>query len=393
LKNSIKRVIKTTLSISATVLTSIMLCGLSSTQAKAENFTLSGGMSLNTNNAFAPVDGSPRLSLYAQNNSDPDQIFERITGNKGGTLLKNKTTGKCINAHYPTNNGKVNVCTCDSNDIDQNFDLLDQGNNIFVLRRTGTNTCINSPQHYNNGQVFMWDCNTSDPDQRFTRNGLVLFSPATPQSAGSGGTLLSSTYRVVEHEIFIIAKQVGGGDIARVFNNSLDIGHATTAIVPVERIYTNGTLTSSKYILDVNQITTYSYWPDTSSYPTGMCSRKNCATDKAVTVDVIGKGGLNNVASDGAIFALRRQKITESSIAKIDAIAYSATQCSSYALCTCVDESTRLWVYLTGEDFRPDFTFNLLKASPNYVYSKLINANNAVNSQGYSNNGMYLNVP
>jgi hypothetical protein len=374
LKNSIKRVIKTTLSISATVLTSIMLCGLSSTQAKAENFTLSGGMSLNTNNAFAPVDGSPRLSLYAQNNSDPDQIFERITGNKGGTLLKNKTTGKCINAHYPTNNGKVNVWTCDSNDIDQNFDLLDQGNNIFVLRRTGTNTCINSPQHYNNGQVFMWDCNTSDPDQRFTRTGLILFSLATPQSVivGSDGTLLSSAYLKVEYEIFIIAKQVGDGNIARIFNNSLDVGHVTIAIVPVERNYTNGVLTNSRYVLDVNKITTYSYWPDTTLYPTGMCSRKNCATDKNVTVDVLSKGGINNVASDGAKFVLRRQKITDSSIAKIDAIAYTGTQCSSYAACTCVDESTRLWAYLTGEDFRPDFTFNLTKASPNYVYSKLI---------------------
>jgi uncharacterized protein YdgA (DUF945 family) len=103
LKYSINRVIKNTLSISATVLTSIMLCGLASNQAKAENFTLSGGVSLNTNNSFAAVDGSPRLSLYAQNNSDPDQIFERIEGRQGGTLLKNRTTGKCINAHYAYN--------------------------------------------------------------------------------------------------------------------------------------------------------------------------------------------------------------------------------------------------------------------------------------------------
>jgi hypothetical protein len=176
LKHSIKRVIKNTLSISATVLTSTILCGLISTQAKAENFTLSGGMSLNTNNAFAPVDGSPRLSLYAQNNSDPDQIFERIEGRQGGTLLKNRTTGKCINVHYTYNYGKVNVWNCDANDIDQNFDLLDFGNSVVVLRRSGTNFCINSPQHYNAGQVFMWDCNGNDPDQRFVMSGGTISS-------------------------------------------------------------------------------------------------------------------------------------------------------------------------------------------------------------------------
>jgi hypothetical protein len=138
--------------------------------AHAENFTLSGGVSLNTKNSFATVDGSPRLSLWAQNNNDNNQIFDRITGNKGGTLLKNRTTGKCINAHYAYNYGKVNVWNCDANDIEQNFDILDFGNSVTVLRRTGTNFCINSPQHYNAGQVFMWDCNGNDPDQRFVRS-------------------------------------------------------------------------------------------------------------------------------------------------------------------------------------------------------------------------------
>jgi Ricin-type beta-trefoil lectin domain len=192
-------------------LVSTLICTLTTfagliSSAHAENFTLSGGVSLNTNNSFATVDGSPRLSLWAQNNNDNDQIFDRITGNKGGTLLKNRTTGTCINAHYTYNYGKVNVWNCDANDIEQNFDILDFGNSVTVLRRTGTNFCINSPQHYNAGQVFMWDCNGNDPDQRFVRSNTAI--SANPP----GTTPLPTTQQVVTNadplnEVWIVARK------------------------------------------------------------------------------------------------------------------------------------------------------------------------------------------
>jgi hypothetical protein len=162
----------------ATLVVGSLLSLASSTLA--ETFTLNpGNVSLNTNNNFGLIDGQPRISLWGQNPNDPDQNFDRLNGNRGGVLFKNRSTGKCLNAYYNYNYGKVSNWPCDPNDPAQNFDVLNQGNNVVLLRKTGTNFCINSYQHYNGGEVIVWTCNANDVDQRFLMGGVAQVQTRT----------------------------------------------------------------------------------------------------------------------------------------------------------------------------------------------------------------------
>ena len=187
--------------------------------------------------------------------------------------------------------------------------------------------------------------------------------------------------------MFLIAKQTGNGQLVA-WNNGVDIGHVTSAIVPVIRTRTNGIVTNSQYVTDTNQITTYSYWPDSSTpgLP-NSCARKNCANDKNFVLDVLSKGVDSGTASDGSKFAIRKQKLHPSSLAVIETKAYSATNCTSYAYCTCVDQATRLWMFVTSEDVFIPNPNSITSSSPNAVYNKIINANNSLGV--YANNGIY----
>ena len=146
--------------------TTLSLLGLVSS-ASADTFILSGNVSLNTNNNFSKIDGQPRISLWTTNPNDPDQNFDRIQGNKGGTLFKNRSTGKCLNAYYNYNYGKVSNWPCDPNDPAQNFEFINISNMVVNIRKVGTNFCLNAPYHTPNGEINVWQCNGNDVDQRF----------------------------------------------------------------------------------------------------------------------------------------------------------------------------------------------------------------------------------
>lgn len=134
--------------------------------AMAETLS-TGGVALNTNNNFVKLDGNPIIVGYPLSNSDPDQQWDRQSGNYG-TLLRNRTTGKCLNARYLSNGGRVNQWPCNPSDIDQNFIIT--GSGVVSLKRANTNFCIDLPNRATNTSVQLWTCMAGNSNQSFTVN-------------------------------------------------------------------------------------------------------------------------------------------------------------------------------------------------------------------------------
>jgi murein DD-endopeptidase MepM/ murein hydrolase activator NlpD len=137
--------------------------------ALADTFSING-TALNTNNLFPKLDGTPILSTWSHNINDADQQFDiQSIVNSNNKTLKHSSTGRCLNAHYLSNGGKVNTWPCNPGDPDQNFVVNSVGNNIFSIQRAGTNFCIDMPGRGNNLQVILWQCNNGT-NQLFTKN-------------------------------------------------------------------------------------------------------------------------------------------------------------------------------------------------------------------------------
>ncbi|MDY6784955.1 MAG: CHAP domain-containing protein [Cyanobacteriota bacterium] len=124
-------------------------------------------VALNTNWYFRRIDGNPRMSIYTKNTNDPDQQFDRLRGNRGGILLKQRSTGRCLNAHYLRNGAEINVWPCNANDPDQNWNLIPVSGGRMLIKRTGTNLCVDTPTRNNVGKVHLWGCNSNNPNQRW----------------------------------------------------------------------------------------------------------------------------------------------------------------------------------------------------------------------------------
>lgn len=132
-----------------------------------ETFSVDGNMALNTNNKFRRIDGQPRMSLWQLDVNDPDQNFERLPGNRGGVLLRHRSTGNCINAHYLSVGAEFNVWPCNPDDPDQNFVITPLGDGTNLLQRAGTNLCIDAPNRVNGGRVHLWECDRNNGNQRW----------------------------------------------------------------------------------------------------------------------------------------------------------------------------------------------------------------------------------
>lgn len=130
-------------------------------------FSVREGMGLNTNNNFRRIDGQPRMSIYRLDNNDPDQQFQILPGNRGGVLLKQRSTGKCLNAYRISNGSEMNVWSCDANDLDQNWNLISVGDGFNLIQRVGTNQCVDTPTRDNAGKVHMWTCDRNNHNQRW----------------------------------------------------------------------------------------------------------------------------------------------------------------------------------------------------------------------------------
>lgn len=157
--------------------TAIVGISIGNATASAENFVVEGSnngvnKALNTNNNFSKIDGNPRMSIWDYNPNDADQQFDRIQGSLGGTLLKHRSTGKCLNAYYVSNGGVVTTWPCDTRDPAQNFNITDAGGGSLQIRRTGTNFCVDSPTRDNGGKIHLWQC-VNNSNQRF-KNSVTI---------------------------------------------------------------------------------------------------------------------------------------------------------------------------------------------------------------------------
>jgi len=152
----------------------------SATQAQTfETFYVSGNKALNTNWNFRRIDGFPRMSLWDRNDNDRDQQFERIRGNRGGTLLKHRSTGLCLNAHYLANSREVNTWTCDANDVDQNFNFQDLGGGTFLIKRNDS-FCVDSPTRDNLGRIHLINCQANNVNQQWRSSNIIAPPPPPP---------------------------------------------------------------------------------------------------------------------------------------------------------------------------------------------------------------------
>lgn len=150
----------------AIAIASVSLVATAQAAQAWETFQVNGRYALNTNNSFRLIDGNPRMSLYQHNINDPDQQFDRLPG-KSGTLLRHRSTGKCLNAYLPAQNKEINVWSCNAGDPDQNWNLQSVGNGEFLISRTGTNFCIDSPTRSNNGRIHLIGCDPKNANQRW----------------------------------------------------------------------------------------------------------------------------------------------------------------------------------------------------------------------------------
>jgi Ricin-type beta-trefoil lectin domain len=155
------------LKIAAIAIASIFLVLTAQASQTWQTFQVNGGYALNTNNSFRLIDRNPRMSLYQHNINDPDQQFDISSKGTWGTLLRHRSTGKCLNAYLPSQNKEINVWPCNANDRDQNWDLVRLQSGEFLIRRNGTNFCVDSPTRSNNGRIHLITCDPNNANQRW----------------------------------------------------------------------------------------------------------------------------------------------------------------------------------------------------------------------------------
>ena len=146
-------------------------------------------VSLNTNNGFSRIDGYPRMSVYASNPNDGDQQFDRIGAN-GAWLMKHRTTGACLNAHYLYQGAQVNVYPCNCNDVDQLWDLVDKGNGYVLYRRRNTNLCLTANTPVGNSSVIaLQNCAYGGPNG--TQDWIGSLNPNSPFYGGGQSSAIN----------------------------------------------------------------------------------------------------------------------------------------------------------------------------------------------------------
>ncbi|WP_375494388.1 RICIN domain-containing protein [uncultured Nostoc sp.] len=319
--------------------------GVFASQAQAaETFTVDGNMALNTNNNFGRIDGQPRMSIYTRNDSDPDQQFDRINGNRGGTLLKHRSTGNCLNAHYVSDGGLVNVWPCNANDVDQNFVLSDAGNGYVQIKRAGTNKCVDSPTRNNQEKVYLWEC-VGNANQRWKSSAGSITPPPPVRD-----NITEQRNPLSQYEVWIVARKPQNSMIPL----PNDAGHSWIAVV--RRDYThvttfrNGRAEKETDIFDKGgwqTDTTYGFWP--GSNLTQNKERED--TDKILRGESISSRG----------YAVRKERISTNRANWIKGGAFREAGCNTYQAvggtgtsCNCADYATRLWHVLSAkqEDFR-----------------------------------------
>jgi murein DD-endopeptidase MepM/ murein hydrolase activator NlpD len=174
----------------------------------ADTFSIDG-TALNTNNQFPKLDGTPLVSSWPLDPNDPDQQFEIISRvNSNNKILKHKSTSNnsvsyCLNAHYLSNGGKVNLWPCNPNDLDQNF-VINNVNNTYSIQRAETSFCINLSGRGKNQQVTLLSCNNGS-NQLFAKNAGAITNnnsantPYLPFDSGVTATITQGYNGTTSH--------------------------------------------------------------------------------------------------------------------------------------------------------------------------------------------------
>jgi len=343
---SIKNYRKSTLNTIIGLFSFAACMGISNSQAQAsETFYVREGMALNTNMTFRLFDTKPRMSIYQRNDSDRDQQFERFPGNRGGILLRNRSTGMCLNAHHLYEGAEMNTWPCNANDPDQNWNLVDVGDGWNLIKRAGTSMCVDTPTRNNAGKVHLWTCNSNNSNQRWRSS-----APPRPVDQTSQQKIPLSQY-----EVWIVARKPENSWIP----SRTDAGHAWIALVrqeytQVQKII-NGKLENQNVFnkggwkVD----TTYAFW-EGKNMTIGDDNKQN--SDFKDTYKII-----NGESISPRGFAVRKAKISTNRANWIKNGAFREAGCSRYVAvggwgedCNCADYATREWWFLTSqwEDFR-----------------------------------------
>jgi hypothetical protein len=340
---SIKNYRKSTLNTIIGLFSFAACMGISNSKAQAfETFYVREGMALNTNMTFRLFDTKPRVSIYQRNDSDRDQQFERFPGNRGGILLRNRSTGMCLNAHHLYEGAEMNTWPCNANDPDQNWNLVDVGDGWNLIKRAGTSMCVDTPTRNNAGKVHLWTCNSNNSNQRWK-------SSASP---GPVDQMSQQKIPLSQYEVWIVARKPENSGIPL----PNDAGHAWIAVVRQDytrlKTFRNNILQKDENVFDRGgwqADTTYSFWPNSNL-------TVNHSSDSGQTTKII-KG--ESISKRG--FAVRKAKISNDRANWIKNGAFREAGCNTYWAvggirggCNCADYSTRQWHVLTAqrEDFR-----------------------------------------
>ena len=345
---SIKNYRKSTLNTIIGLFSFAACMGISNSQAQAsETFYVREGMALNTNMTFRLFDTKPRMSIYQRNDSDRDQQFERFPGNRGGILLRNRSTGMCLNAHHLYEGAEMNTWPCDANDPDQNWNLVDVGDGWNLIKRAGTSMCVDTPTRNNAGKVHLWTCNSNNSNQRWRSS-----APPRPVDQTSQQKIPLSQY-----EVWIVARKPENSWIP----SRTDAGHAWIALVRQDyhqvKTFRNGILQTDVNVFDRGGWkvdTTYAFWEGKNLTVLDKSNKKDDDFDHTNKI-------INGQSISPRGFAVRKAKISTNRANWIKNGAFREAGCSTYKFgggtgveCNCADYATREWYFLTSqwEDFR-----------------------------------------
>jgi hypothetical protein len=238
----------------------------------------------------------------------------------------------------------------------QNFGLVDIGGGWYSIKyQWNPNYCLSSLPISNSsagGTVIILPCNTSNNSQKWRFRIQITDS----------------------YEAWMVAKPVQNVNLPFDRSNG-DVGHGWFSIIRTSQ--TSGPVNMSWQY----SVSTTSAWPSFSN--------PNSWTDNSTDIDAT-KWLLGiNPSYTPFSSAVRKVKISATRANTLRQNYYGPTGCQLYGVspvnsswCTCIDQATRLWGSLTGENqFKP----NDIYVSPNVVYIK-INTTNST-SGVYANNG------
>jgi murein DD-endopeptidase MepM/ murein hydrolase activator NlpD len=209
----------------------LSIVGTAGSAQAVETFYIDG-FALNTNNQFTRIDNNPIMSSWGRNDGDIDQQFDRLQGNKGGILLKHRSTGSCVNSYRHFAGAQFNVWPCNPNDGDQNWKLIDQGSGYFVIQLANTNLCVEMPSRTNSGKIQLAGC-ANTANQKFRSSATQkqgyfdnllgwsdtdwensINSGAALNSINNGSSPVTQVYRDLSNDLFGKVFPIGGAYIS-----------------------------------------------------------------------------------------------------------------------------------------------------------------------------------